>query len=175
MASNFTANYGLSQWEAEDAVRRVDFNEDNAKIDAAIKAVDRRVDGKADVSALNGLSSRVDGLSSTVSSQGSSLSSHGSAISRLGNCQIYTGTYTGDGSGARSLSFPGYPVYVYLRDTSSKEFLSFLRGANYASGSYTSTALIPGTWSSRGLSWEGNSMNRSNIPYVVMALLDMSK
>ena len=39
---NRTTNYKLCQWEADDKIQRVDFNEDNAKIDAAIKAVDRR-------------------------------------------------------------------------------------------------------------------------------------
>ena len=43
MASNYTPNYQLCQWEAEDQVRRADFNTDNARIDAAIKAVDSRV------------------------------------------------------------------------------------------------------------------------------------
>jgi len=56
MPSNFTPNYQLNQWEAEDRVLRVDFNADNAKLDAAIKAVDGRADtlsaGKADRSAL---------------------------------------------------------------------------------------------------------------------------
>lgn len=32
-----TTNYQLNQWEASDYVRRTDFNEDNAKIDAALK------------------------------------------------------------------------------------------------------------------------------------------
>ena len=36
MASNQTANYGLSQWEATDQVVRTDFNSDNLKIDAAL-------------------------------------------------------------------------------------------------------------------------------------------
>ena len=45
MASNYTPNYQLCQWEAEDQVRRADFNTDNARIDAAIKAVDSRVTG----------------------------------------------------------------------------------------------------------------------------------
>lgn len=39
MASNYTENYGLCQWEATDQVLRTDFNEDNAKIDAALYAV----------------------------------------------------------------------------------------------------------------------------------------
>ena len=42
MSTNHTPNYSLCQWEAEDKVLRTEFNADNAKIDAAIKAVDRR-------------------------------------------------------------------------------------------------------------------------------------
>ena len=34
-----TTNYQLNQWAAADAVRREDFNADNAKIDAAVAAV----------------------------------------------------------------------------------------------------------------------------------------
>lgn len=60
---NHTTNYNLSQWEATDKVQRVDFNADNAKIDAAIKAVDIRVDGlsgsKADQTAQTALQNRV--------------------------------------------------------------------------------------------------------------------
>ncbi|RHR10681.1 hypothetical protein DWX58_04665 [Pseudoflavonifractor sp. AF19-9AC] len=37
MASGQTSNYGLNQWAAEDKVMRTEFNEDNAKIDAALK------------------------------------------------------------------------------------------------------------------------------------------
>ena len=37
MAANYTANYNLCQWEATDQVLRTDFNQDNAKIDAALK------------------------------------------------------------------------------------------------------------------------------------------
>lgn len=40
MSANHTANYGLSQWEGEDRVLRTDFNEDNAKLDAALAAHD---------------------------------------------------------------------------------------------------------------------------------------
>ena len=36
MASNHTPNYNLNQWQATDQVKRTDFNEDNAKIDAAL-------------------------------------------------------------------------------------------------------------------------------------------
>ena len=36
MASNYTENYQLCQWEATDAVQRLEFNADNAKIDAEL-------------------------------------------------------------------------------------------------------------------------------------------
>lgn len=39
MASNHTANYGLSQWEGTDYFSRLDFNDDNLKIDSALKAI----------------------------------------------------------------------------------------------------------------------------------------
>ena len=38
MASNHTAQFGLSQWAATDPVRREDFNEDNRKIEEALAA-----------------------------------------------------------------------------------------------------------------------------------------
>ncbi|RHR10488.1 hypothetical protein DWX58_03570 [Pseudoflavonifractor sp. AF19-9AC] len=39
MASGQTSNYGLNQWAAEDKVIRTEFNEDNAKIDAALATI----------------------------------------------------------------------------------------------------------------------------------------
>ena len=39
-----TSNFSLNQWEATDPIRREDFNADNAAIDAAIKAVEQRVE-----------------------------------------------------------------------------------------------------------------------------------
>jgi len=43
MPSNFTPNYNLNQWEAEDRVLRVDFNADNAKLEAALSSLEERV------------------------------------------------------------------------------------------------------------------------------------
>lgn len=40
MASNYTEKYKLCQWEETDAVLRTDFNEDNAKIEAALAALE---------------------------------------------------------------------------------------------------------------------------------------
>ena len=47
MASGYTANYGLCQWQAEDKFLREEFNQDNEKIDTAIQAVaDRAAAGQ---------------------------------------------------------------------------------------------------------------------------------
>ena len=45
MASNYTENYGLCQWEATDQVLREEFNQDNQKIDAALSGMPKVVAG----------------------------------------------------------------------------------------------------------------------------------
>ena len=47
MASSYTANYGLCQWAPENAFLREEFNQDNAKIDAALKAAEERAAERA--------------------------------------------------------------------------------------------------------------------------------
>ena len=78
MASNYTEHYDLCQWEATDAVQRVEFNADNAKVDAALKALSDQVVQKANQSAVNTLitavnqkadASTVNALSQAVASK----------------------------------------------------------------------------------------------------------
>ena len=126
MASKYTTNYNLCQWEASDKVLRTEFNADNAKIDAAIAAVDSRVDGlsstvsdKASTSALNSLKTTVNGkasqsaldsLTTTVNglktskadksaldSLSQTVSQHTTALAGKGNCQLYVTSYVGNG------------------------------------------------------------------------------
>ena len=59
MSTNHTPNFNLCQWEADDKVLRSDFNADNQKIDAALKAnadaigaAETALAGKADAAAL---------------------------------------------------------------------------------------------------------------------------
>ena len=70
MATNQTTNYQLNQWEPTDAVQRVDFNTDNAKVDAALKSLSDQVVQKANQSAVNTLITAVNQKAdaSTVSS-----------------------------------------------------------------------------------------------------------
>lgn len=53
MASNYTENYGLCQWEATDQVLREEFNEGNRKVDEALKELDDQVKTKAEQEALS--------------------------------------------------------------------------------------------------------------------------
>ena len=48
MASNYTENYGLCQWEATDQVLREEFNQDNAKVDEALSQLQVEVNQKAE-------------------------------------------------------------------------------------------------------------------------------
>lgn len=41
MASHHTTHYGLSQWAGSDPFKRMDFNDDNAKIDAALQTLNQ--------------------------------------------------------------------------------------------------------------------------------------
>ena len=84
MPSNQTPNYALNQWERDDRVLMEDFNADNAKIDAAIKAeAEART---AETAALAG---------------------------KLGNCKVVLRTYVGNGTYSNTsptgISFDGPP------------------------------------------------------------------
>lgn len=72
MASNYTENYGLCQWEATDQVRREEFNQDQAKIDETLKA----------------LADKDFALESAVAT----------VAAAAGNCQMELFTYTGTGT-----------------------------------------------------------------------------
>ena len=73
---NYTENYQLSQWSMEDRIQMQDFNDDNAKIDAALKA-------------------EAETRQAADTAQQAALNNHTAQITKLGNCQIYTAQYTG--------------------------------------------------------------------------------
>lgn len=98
MSTHHTTNYDLNQWEASDKVLRTEFNADNAKIDAALKANadaiaaeaaarEAGVSGKADQSALSAESSARQAADEALEA----------ALGSLGNCQMELLTYTGTG------------------------------------------------------------------------------
>lgn len=80
-----TTNYQFSWWDGTDRILMEDFNADNAKVDAALKAEAeaRQAAGAAEAAA---------------------------RAARTGNCQIYTTSYVGTGKwgtgGPNSVTFP---------------------------------------------------------------------
>ena len=169
MSTNHTTNYQLSQWVKSDQVRMEDFNADNAKIDAAIKAVEQKANslttGKADASAVTALSQTV--------------SAHTSSLSKKGNCQVYTTSYMGDGQCGSShpnrLTFPGRPLLVLIASGSNSQFLALLPhgyGVNVGGNSYLTSI----SWGSYYVSWyneqsAASQYNTANYTYHVVAFL----
>lgn len=146
---NQTGNYSLNQWEQSDRIRMEDFNRDNSKIDAALKA-------------------SADAVASAQT-----------VLSTRGNCRIYYGTYTGTGSGATALSFPQKPLFVSVMGDNiwitAIQGVSVAIGKNAGelSCGYNSAA-----WSGNALSLtnSGGNMsaqcNASGTTYRVVALMD---
>jgi len=171
MASNYTRNYNLCQWEADDKVLRTEFNEDNAKLDAALKSLSTSVSGKASQSALSSLSSTVNGLSQTVSQ-------HITALAGKGNCQIYVTTYTGKNlfgeSAANSVTCPAPPEVVIVGHNGS--ILPLWRGQTQAwsISIYGGDGVNTVVWSGNTVKWYGTNIRgqmNENETYNVVALM----
>ena len=170
-----TRNYQLNQWAAGDKVQRVDFNADNAKIDAAIKAVDAKADTRAAQTALDALAATVSG--------------HTAALAGKGNCQIAAGTYTGTGkygsASPTSLTFPFQPKLVAIQnragatpETEDPSYFDYMMMilvrpvAQYRLCNGRSPTTI--TWSGNSVSWYadsyGQQLNASGRIYHYVAL-----
>lgn len=144
MPSNYTTNYQLNQWEAGDKVERVDFNADNAKIDAAVKAVDQ---------AREALGNTVAALQTTVARKQDAASA----------VKFVTGSYTGDGAASRTipLGFTPKAVFVisqkgYTYSTSAFHGGLALTGCPVASGNYKILTIVNGgfeVYYSRDTTW----------------------
>ncbi len=142
-----TKNYNLNQWDAADAVRREDFNSDNAAIDAALHHHDTALQG------------------------------HTEAIAKLGNCRLYTATYTGTGSYTASHTFPGKPLFVIVGSAGAIGFVA-CQGTKTAYMFGTSTVAVSYdlTWEGNTITWthEGDLMIAHNLKgrqYFIMAFL----
>lgn len=75
---NQTSNYQLNQWDPEDRILRTDFNEDNAKLDAALKA-------------------NASAISSEASTRSSAVNTLTNKLNKKGNCRVEIMTYVGTG------------------------------------------------------------------------------
>ena len=162
MSSQKTEHYELNQWLATDQVLRTDFNADNAKIDGALNTLAGQVAGKADGEAFQALSGTV--------------AEHTAAIAQLGNCQIYTASYTGNGSDSRTHTFPGPPAAIFISGLHYQMF--GLRGDNQAlANDWGTQHYISASWSGNYLTLSdgGHSDyigNQSGTTYYVVAFID---
>ena len=199
MASNYTRNYNLCQWAAEDKVLRTEFNADNAKIDAAlagkasqsaISSLQTALAGKADVSALDALKTTVSGLNTgkadkfdlTLLEKGLTTQTEKVA---LRNCQFVTGTYAGTGktgpSNPNTLTFPYKPVFLHVANTSEAGRFSAVLGMSevFSSLGGGSNNKVVFTWENRSVSWYNNfgsasgQMNDFRGVYYYFAILEV--
>ena len=172
-----TPHYKLTQWDKTDRILMEPFNQDHAKIDTALKAHDTAIAAKAQQSDLTAeISARTKALAAETAARTSAISALNTAVAKLGNCQLYTTTYTGPGgageSGAVQLTFPGKPELVAVADPGSGAFILMIQGCRYTQRS-NSTSSINVTWSGNSVRWynnDGSHFNK-NYSYPVVALI----
>ena len=151
MPTNQTSNYQLSQWERSDKIQMEDFNADNAKIDAALKA------------------------------QAATCASLQTLLNKKGNCSVGAFTYTGTGGygpdNPTQVQFPKVPAaFIIYGD----ELMIGRGGVSSAIRSYSISSGGTGV-SGIGVSWSGSTarfwnsqfprrqLNSQNVTYSVIA------
>ena len=152
MATNHTSNYQLNQWEPTDQVLHTDFNEDNAKIDAALKS-----------------------LNTTVQQHTTQISQVQTALSKCGTCKFYRSDYTGDGQDTRAFSFPSKPVIIFLTRESGNSFIIHPNAASASvEGAYIGLSWSGSTLTITNQTQYFSAFNTKDTSYHMLALLDSS-
>ena len=105
-----TQNYQLSRWAKDDRIMMEDFNADNEKIDAALKAANDRIDTKADAAALSEETSARTAADSTLTARVTALE-QGVKLVRLGAVTTQAANQT---------------VTIDLQDTDMSEYAALL-------------------------------------------------
>ena len=150
MSTNHTENYQLSQWERTDRVQMEDFNADNAKIDAALAAH--------------------DGL----------LAAHAAELAKMGNCQVWTTSYSGSGGvgsgNARSITFPQMPLFAVIINEEGEIMILLPQDSSSVRLGATDARRATLSWSGKTVRWHStyanDQMNESGMRYYVFAFLN---
>ncbi len=172
MPSNQTANYALSQWVRSDQVRMEDFNADNAKLDAALKAAEQRsagLDAKINATAA-AAEQRSAGLDAKINATAAAAEQRSAAVAAAaekrsaaldaakGNCTIEFFSYVGQGrSGMNN------PTTITFR----KPPLFFIAFGTYSIGvgsKHSSNVIVTASdnvFPDQG-SWRGNTISFYN-------------
>ena len=142
MAAGYTSNYGLCQWAAADKVLRTDFNQDNAKVDAALKGMADQIAAlvslESQVRALFALADRVAALEGKV----------------VSGSYVGSGTY-GNSSVPNSISFAKRPALVVVAGGTIGLFSG-------AADSGISTPTNGESGAVNSVSWAGNTLQWFN-------------
>ena len=143
---NRTTNYKLCQWERSDKVLMEDFNEDNAKLDGAIKA-------EADA--------RTAAVTAERTAREAAVRMLNTAIA--GGVKLKAGVYAGTGTDEWTIHAGFPPKALIIQDTDVIAFMAYgaTRGHAIKDGTPYSYDL---TWTETGvdLSSVGNSYNHLN-------------
>ncbi|MCI9169849.1 MAG: hypothetical protein HFF42_02745 [Lawsonibacter sp.] len=172
MPSNQTAHYALSQWVKSDQVRMEDFNADNAKLDAALKAAEQRsagLDAKINTTAA-AAEQRSAGLDAKINATAAAAEQRSAAVAAAaekrsaaldaakGNCTIEFFSYVGQGrSGMNN------PTTITFR----KPPLFFIAFGTYSIGvgsKHSSNVIVTASdnvFPDQG-SWRGNTISFYN-------------
>ena len=198
---NQTANYQLCQWDPTDRILMEDFNSDNSKVDAALKAQADTLESlsqKAGGRLLGTLKASASGTTCEFRLDGVDWSAWRevhlvadpytdtraaaleAAAGGFGNCQIYCDTYTGTGSGATSVTFPQKPLFVFITGTTERVSMALARDAATAfsyNGNYSLNVDV--SWTENGVTVtqpDNNMSYQCNLigkTYLVLALVAM--
>ena len=166
-----TSNYQLSQWDKDDRIMMEDFNSDNAKIDAALSSAGSAVSSETP--------DRKAAIAAETAARKAAINTINATLAKKGNCTLYTGTYTGDGTSGSaakcSLTFSHQPESVFILSGKGPGLI-MVRGAGMAPVLGTNAQYANVTWSAKGVSWyagsAANQMNYQDTTYHVFALLD---
>ena len=125
-----TSNYQLNQWEKTDRILMEDFNGDNAKVDAALKA------------------------------QASDMASLAAEVAKCGNCRVVMSTYTGTGAyndTSTTVSFSEMPLVFMIVGPLA---LLMARGGDTTSFTAFKSATASNSFvSDEDLTWTGNAVS----------------
>ena len=148
---NYTTNYQLPQWVKEDRIMMEDFNDMTSKVDEALGEVSEDVAAQT------------------------------AAIAAKGNCQIYTGSYVGNGkygaNNRNTFTFPGKPLVVLIADPVDGYVLWAAQGVQQTYAYTSQGSILNLTWSGNTVQWFNyntniEQLNHPGRTYTILALLN---
>lgn len=171
MASNYTKNYALCQWEETDQVLRTEFNEDNTKIEAALVKHDAA------------LSENMQAIRTEADNRAEAINSLSTALAGKGNCKVEVKSYSGTGNygsgNLTTVTFSNTPQVVIIYCSNTGNMVTLIYGCNRAQMVDAMCIPLSVSWSGSTVRLSSNDaksqMNESNYTYFAVALVDLNQ